>query len=98
MKSKNSSEFCSQKKSRILKSYMEGLMYVEDTWDNKTSDALPVERPVMPISNIKVILPMKMSKNGKASCLSEVNVEMIEASGKVGIYVLRKLGQPILDV
>ena len=40
---------------------------------------------------------MKKMKLGKASGLSEVSMEMINASGKVGINVMMKLCQRVLD-
>ena len=51
--------------SRIWTSYIEGIMNVEHTWDNKTSDALSVEGPIMPISDIEVSSVIKMSKNDR---------------------------------
>ena len=53
-----------------IKSYMEGIMNVENTWDNKTSDAFSVEGSVMPISDIEVSSAIRMSKNRKASGFS----------------------------
>ena len=38
-----------------------------------------------------------MLKNGKALELSKISVEVIKASGQMGVNVLRKLGQYILD-
>ena len=38
-----------------------------------------------------------MSKDGKASGLSEVSVGIIKASGQVGIAILRNLDPNILD-
>ena len=40
---------------------------------------------------------MKKIKLGKASGLSEVSMEMINASGKSGIDVIMKLCQRVLD-
>ena len=79
MRGKNGLGFGSQEKIRILKSYMKGIMNDENTWDNKTSDTLSVEEPIMPISDVKVSSAIKISKNGKASDFSEVIVEMIKA-------------------
>ena len=43
---------------------MEGIINVENTWDNTTSDALLVEGLVIPISSA-----ITMTKSGKASGL-----------------------------
>ena len=40
---------------------------------------------------------MKKMKLGKASELSEVSIEMINASGKVGIEAMMELCQKVLD-
>ena len=49
------------------------------------------------VSLEEIKIEMKKSKLGKASGLSEVSIEMIKASGKVGIDVLMKLCQRVLE-
>ena len=56
-----------------------------------------VEGPMEEISLEEITIAMKKMKLGKASGLSEVIMEMIYASGKVAIDVMRKLCQRVLD-
>ena len=57
-----------------------------------------VEGRVEEISLEKIISAMKKMKLGKVSRLSEVSLEMINANGKVGIDMMIKLCQTVLDV
>ena len=58
---------------------------------------LVVEGPVEEVSLEEITSAMKKMKLGKASGLSEVSIKMINASGKVGIDVMMKLCQRVLD-
>ena len=56
-----------------------------------------MEGPVEEISLKKKTNAMKKMKLGKASGLSEVSMEIINGSGKIGTDVMMKLCQRILD-
>ena len=71
-------------------------MNKENTWDQKTEIGI-VEGPVKEVSLEKITSAMKKMKLGKASGLSEVSMEMIKASAKVGIDVMMKLCQIVLN-
>ena len=62
----------------------------ENTWDRKTEIGI-VEDPVEEVSLEKITSAIKKMILGKASGLSEVSMEMINASGKVGLDVVIKL-------
>ena len=49
------------------------------------------------VSSEEITIAIKKMKLGKASGLSEVSMKMINASGKVGIDVMIKLCQRVLD-
>ena len=55
-----------------------------------------MESPVEEVFIEETTIAMKKMKLGKASGLSEVSMEMINASGKVGIDVM-KFCQQVLD-
>ena len=56
-----------------------------------------VEGPVERVSREEVVQAMRGMKTGKASGPSEVSVEMIIASGEMGIKVIMVLCQRVLD-
>ena len=60
----------------------------ENAWDQNTE---------LGIGPVKEVSSKKKMKLGKASGLSEVNMEMINASGKVEIDVMMKLCQRVLE-
>ena len=68
----------------------------ENTWDQKT-EISKVEGPVEEVFIKEITIAMKKIKLGKASGLSEVSVEMINTSGKVGINVMMKLCLRVVD-
>ena len=45
----------------------------------------------------EVLKAIKVMKTGRAAGLSEVNIEMINASGQVGVEVMTELCQKVLD-
>ena len=71
-------------------------MNKENAWDLKTEIGI-VEGPVEEVSLEEITIAIKKMKLVKASGLSEVSMEMINASGKVGIDVMMKLCQRVLD-
>ena len=69
---------------------MEKKMNKEIAWDKKTEIGI-VKGPVKEVSLEEITSTMKKMKLRKASGLSEVSMEIINASGKVGIDVMLKL-------
>jgi len=56
-----------------------------------------VEGPVEEISHAEIKNAIKAVKPGKAAELSEVNFEMIDASGQFEVKVMKKLCQRVLN-
>ena len=56
-----------------------------------------VEGPIEGVTDEEVMEAMNKMKLGKAAGPSEVNMDMILASGKFGIGVIKKLCQRVLD-
>ena len=71
-------------------------MNKENARDQNTEIGI-VEGSVEKISLQEITSAMKKMKLGKASALSEVSIEIINANGKVGIDVMMKLCQRVLD-
>ena len=61
------------------------------------AEADMVEGPVEEVTYEEVIKAKNKMKLGKAAGPSEVNMDMIMASGKFGVGVLKKLCQRVLD-
>ena len=74
---------------------MEKILNVENEWD-QMAEADMVEGPVEGVTYEEVMKAMNKMKMGKAAGPSEVNMDMIMASGKFGVIV-KKLCQRILD-
>ena len=73
---------------------MEKTINKENAQDQKTETGI-LEIPVEEVFLEEITSAMKKMKLGKASGLSEVSMEMINASGKVGMMM--KLCQKVLD-
>ena len=75
---------------------MERVMKKENDWDhNVEGDA--VEGPVVCVSIEEVLLALNEMKKGKVTGPSEVSLELIAASGGVGIHVMAEICQKVLD-
>ena len=72
------------------------MMNVENAWDQMVEADMLVE-PVERVTDEEVMEAMNKMKLGKAVRLSEVNKDMIIASGKLGVGVIKKLCQRVLD-
>ena len=72
------------------------MMNKVNAWDQKTEIGI-IEGPVEKVFLKEITSAMKKMKLGKAYGLSELSMEMINASGKVGIDVMMKLCQRVLD-
>ena len=75
-----------------VKKYMEKKINKENAWDQKTEIGIVEEVSIKEIKSA-----IKKMKLGKASGLFQVSMEMINASGKVRIYVMIKLCQRVFD-
>ena len=64
---------------------------------DQMAEADMVEGPVEEVTYEEVIKAMNKMKLGKEAGPSEVNMDMIAASGKFGVGVLKKLCQSVLD-
>ena len=78
------------------KAHMERIMNEENEWDQNVEADL-VEGPVERVSREEVVKAMGDMKAGKAAGPSEVSVEIIAASGEIGIGVMVELCQGVLD-
>ena len=74
---------------------MEKIMNEENNWDQMVETDV-IEGPVERVTRKEIIEAMQKMKSGKAAGLSEVNVEMIRASGEVGVKVMMDLCQRVL--
>lgn len=88
--------FSEKDRGRVWKEHMERIMNEENEWDQRVEADL-VEGPVERISREEVVKAMREMKVGKAAGPSEVSVEMIAASGEIGISVMVELCQGVLD-
>ena len=75
---------------------MERMMNVENDWDHN-AEGDTVEGPVVCGSREEVLQAINEMKTGKAPGHSEVSLELIAASRGVGIQVMAKIHQRILD-
>ena len=97
MKNKDGRLVVSEKdRGKLCKDHMEKIMNVENEWD-QMAKADMVKGPVEEVTYEEVMEAMNKIKLGKAAGPSEVNMDMIMASGKFGVGVLKKLCQRVLD-
>ena len=78
---------------------MEKIMNKENEWDRLVETDLvegPVEKVACNPCN-KIVEAIQSMKSGKATGPSEVSVEMIVASGEIGVKVMVELCQRLLD-
>ena len=88
--------FCEEERCKVLKDNVEGIMNEENDWDHDVKgDA--VEGPVLCVSREEVLQALNEIKAGKAPGTSEVSLELIAASGGVGIQVMAEICQKFLD-
>ena len=97
MKDKDGRLVVSEKDCGTLwKERMEKMMNVENEW-HQMVEADMVEKPVEGVTDEEVMKAMNKMKLRKAAGPSEVNMDMIIASGKFGVGVMKKLCQRVLD-
>ena len=96
MKDKNGRLVVSKKdRGKLWKEHMEKIMNVKSEWDQMV-EADMVEGPVEGIID-EVMEAMSKRKLGKAAVPLEANKDMIIASGKFGVGVIKKLCLRVLD-
>ena len=88
--------FSEKDRGKVWKEHMERIMNEENEWDQNVEADL-VEGPVERVSQEEVVRAIREMEAGKAAGPSEVSVEMIAASGEIGIGVMVELCQGVLD-
>ena len=88
--------FIEEDRAKIWKEHMEKIMNEENEWDRMVETDL-VEGPVEKLVRNEIVEAIQSMKSGKATGTTEVSVEMIVASGEIGVKVLMELCQRVLD-
>ena len=88
--------FSATDRRKSWKEHMEKIMNEENEWDNMTEVDV-VKGPIEKVAREEVVQAMVKMKSGKAAGPSEVSVEMIAASDEIGIDVMMKLCQQVMD-
>ena len=83
-------------RGKLWKEHMKKIMNVENEWDQMV-EANMVEGPVEGVTHEEVMEATNKMKLGKAAGPSEVNMDMIKASGTFGVGVMNKPCQRVLD-
>ena len=79
--------FIEEDRAKIWKEYMKKIMNEENEWDCMVETDV-VEGLVNKVTQNEIVEAMQRMKSGKATGLSEVSVEMIVASGEIGVKVM----------
>jgi hypothetical protein len=82
--------------AKVWKEHMERVMNEENEWDGVV-DVDVVHGPIDRVTMKEVMTAIKAMKLGKATGVSEVAAEHIAASGMVGIEVITKIANRVLD-
>ena len=88
--------FTEEDQAKIWKEHMEKIMNEENEWDHAMETDV-VEGLVEKVARNEIVEAMQKMKSGKATGPSEVSVEMIVASGEIGVKVMIELCQRVLD-
>ena len=97
MKDKDGRLVVSKKdRGELWKKHKEKIINVENEWDQMVEVDM-VEGLVEGVTDEKVMEAINKIKLEKAAGPSEVSMDMIIASGKFGVGVIKKLGQRVLD-
>ena len=88
--------FIEEDRAKIWKKHMEKIMNEENEWDHMVETDV-VEEPVEKVARNEIVEPIQSMKSGKATGTSGVSVEMIVASGEIGVKVMMELYQRVLD-
>ena len=82
--------FNEEDKAKIWKEHIGKIMNEENQWDQMVETDV-VEEPVEKVARNEIVEAMQKMKSGKATGPSEVSVEMVVASGEIGVKVMMKL-------
>ena len=88
--------FIEEDRTKIWKKHMEKITNEENEWDRMVETDL-VEGPVEKVARNKIVEAIQSMKSRKATGPSEVSVQMIVASGEIGVKVMMELCQSVLD-
>ena len=88
--------FIEEDRAKIWKEHMEKIMNEENEWDRMVETDV-VEGPMEKVVRNEIVEAIQSMKSGKATGPSEVTVEMIVASGEIGVKVMMELCQRVLD-
>ena len=83
-------------RAKIWKEHMEKIMNEENEWNHMVETDV-VEGPVEKVVRKEIVEAIQSMKSRKATGPSEVSVEMIFASGEIGVKVMMELCQRVLD-
>ena len=82
--------FIKEDRAKIWKEHMEKIINEENEWNRMLETDL-VEGPVEKVVHNEIVEAIQSMKSGKATRTSEVSVEMIIASGEIGVKVMMEL-------
>jgi hypothetical protein len=85
-----------RERAKVWKEHMERVMNEENEWDGVV-DVDVVHGPIDRVTMKEVMTAIKAMKLGKVTGVSEVAAEHIAASGMVGIEVITKIANRVLD-
>lgn len=88
--------FTTEDRGKVWKTHMENIMNEENEWDHMVEVDV-VEGPIEKVTQDEIIKAIKTMKPRKAAGPSEVSAELITASGEIGVGVMQKLCQNVLD-
>ena len=88
--------FSEKKRDKVWKDYMERIINEDNDWDHNV-EGEAVEGPVACVGRDNVLQALNEIKTGNAPGPSEVSLELIAASGGVGIQVMAETCQKVLD-
>ena len=88
--------FIEKDRAKFWKEHMEKIMNQENEWDHMVEIDV-IEGPVEKMARHEIVEAMQRMISGKATGTSEVSVEMIVASGEIGVKVMIELCQRVMD-
>ena len=88
--------FIEEDRAKIWKKHMEKIINEENEWDHMVETDL-VEGPVEKLARNEIVKAIQSMKSGRTTGPFEVSVEMIVASGEIGVKVMMELCQRALD-
>ena len=88
--------FIEENMAKIWMEHMEKIMNKENEWDHIVETDV-VKGPVEKVARNEIVEAVQRMKSGKATKPFEVSVEMVVASGEIGVKVMIGLCQRVLD-